>query len=280
MVFVERGAIRRPLSLPCGQCIGCRLERARQWAVRCVHEAQLHAHNQFVTLTYAPEHLPYGRSLHYRHFQLFMKRARSKFGPLRFFMCGEYGEQLERPHYHACLFGLHLRDRQVWSVREGFTLYRSPSLEALWPYGFVTVGDVTFESANYVARYVTKKVTGKRAFDHYSRVDVHTGEVQAVVPEFVRMSLKPGIGAKWIEKYKSDVYTTDAIHTRGSVMKPPRYYDKWLKATDDDAAADIEFGRYKKSLLLADDSTPERLAVREKVARARLALKSRNYEAS
>lgn len=277
-MFVERGEIRRALTLPCGQCIGCRLERARQWAVRCVHEAQLHEHNQFVTLTYSDEALPDDGGLRYRHFQLFMKRVRKRFGPVRFFMCGEYGEKLSRPHYHACVFGLYLPDRQVWSVREGVTLYRSPALEALWKYGFVTVGDVTFESANYVARYVTKKITGKASVEHYRRVDAVTGEVVSVSPEFVRMSLRPGIGAEWIRKYKSDVYTVDTVHLRGSSMKPPRYYDKFLKGTDDDAAAELEAARYRKSLLSAEDSSPERLAVREQVARARLALKKRNYE--
>lgn len=207
-----------------------------------------------------------------------MKRCRKRFGPVRFFMCGEYGEQLARPHYHACVFGLYLPDRQVWSVREGVTLYRSPSLEALWKHGFVTVGDVTFESANYVARYVTKKITGKAAADHYRRVDLVTGEVVAISPEFVRMSLRPGIGRSWIEKYQSDVYTTDTVHLRGSQMKPPRYYDKFLKETDDDEASHLEALRYRKSLLSAEDSTPERLAVREHVARARLALKKRSYE--
>lgn len=277
---MERGSIRRALTLPCGQCIGCRLERARQWAVRCVHEAQLHEHNQFVTLTYRDEALPHDGSLRYRDFQLFMKRLRRRFrgSRIRFFMCGEYGEQLHRPHYHACLFGLELTDKEVWSVRQGVTLYRSPTLDALWEHGFVTVGDVTFESANYVARYVVKKVTGKRAEDHYTRVDLHTGEVSALVPEFVRMSLRPGIAAEWVQKYQSDVYTFDVVHCRGSQMKPPRYYDKRLREVDDDAAAQIDAERYRKSLLTAEDSTPERLAVREKVARAALALKKRHYE--
>lgn len=278
IVFVERGKIARSLTLPCGQCIGCRLERSRQWAVRCVHEAQLHDHNQFVTLTYRDESLPYDGSLRYRHFQLFMKRVRRKYGPVRFFMCGEYGEQLHRPHYHACLFGLELTDKQVWSVRQGVTLYRSPSLEVLWPHGYVTVGDVTFESASYVARYVTKKVTGKRADEHYTRVNLETGELRTLTPEFVRMSLKPGIGAQWIQKFQADCYTTDTIHLRGSQMKPPRYYDKRIAAIDDDLHAEIQARRYQKSLRSAEDSTPERLAVREKVARARLALKKRSYE--
>lgn len=85
IVFKERGAIKRALTLPCGQCVGCRLERSRQWAVRCMHEASLYDQNAFVTLTYDQDHLPESGSLRYRDFQLFCKRARDKLGPFRFF---------------------------------------------------------------------------------------------------------------------------------------------------------------------------------------------------
>jgi hypothetical protein len=100
------GYLDKELKLPCGRCIGCRLERSRQWAVRCVHEASLHEKNCFITLTYSPENLPKDGSLDVSHFQKFMKRFRKRFGPgIRFFHCGEYGESLSRPHYHACIFG-------------------------------------------------------------------------------------------------------------------------------------------------------------------------------
>lgn len=238
--------------------------------MRCVHEAQLHDHSWFLTLTYSDDRLPAGGSLHYRDFQLFMKRLRKRFRPakLRFFMCGEYGEQLSRPHYHAAVFGLDLRDLEVWSVRQGNTLYRSPTLERLWPFGFVTVGAVTFESAAYIARYVVKKITGKRADEHY----------QGREPEFIRMSLRPGIGAEWLRRYQADVYTTDQVHCRGRSMKPPRYYDKKIRESDDDLAAQLEASRYSKSLASSEHNSPERLAVRETVARARLALKKRTLE--
>lgn len=157
------------VKLPCGQCVGCRLERSRQWALRCMHESKLHDRNCFITLTYDEAHLPPDRGLHYRDFQLFMKRLRKRFGDnIRFYMCGEYGEKVGRPHFHACLFGHDFDDKKLWSTTPAKSkLYRSESLEELWPNGFSSVGDVTFESAAYVARYITKKITGEAAESHY-----------------------------------------------------------------------------------------------------------------
>ena len=285
IVFVERGRIKRPLFLPCGQCIGCRLERSRQWAVRCMHEAQLHEYNIFVTLTYDDAHLPTNGSLNYRDFQLFMKRLRKDFAGrnVRFYMCGEYGEDFQRPHFHACLFNCFFTDRKVHAkLSSGSTLYTSSRLSDLWPFGFSSIGDVSFESAAYVARYCMKKVTGPAAKAHYERVDFATGEIVDVVPEFNRMSLKPGIGADWFAKYRKDVYTSladgdkDFVVMNGVKMKPPRYYDNLLKAASDFSSDYIEFLRYKKAAKLSSDNTPERLAVREKCAAAALKSKVRS----
>ena len=151
--------------VPCGQCIGCRLERSRQWAIRCVHEASLHTDNCFITLTYSPDCLPSDGSLNHDDFQKFFKRLRKHIAPkkIRYYMCGEYGEDLQqpsklgRPHFHACLFGLDFDDKQLYIVRDDVKLYTSATLEKIWGKGFVTIGDVTFESAAYVARYIAKK---------------------------------------------------------------------------------------------------------------------------
>ena len=98
-VFNNSLDVKEHLYVPCGQCVGCRLERSRQWAIRCVHEAQMHRSNCFITLTYSPDFLPDPPSLNLRDFQLFMKRLRKRFGDgIRFFHCGEYGEQCGRPH--------------------------------------------------------------------------------------------------------------------------------------------------------------------------------------
>ena len=145
------------LTLPCGQCVGCRLERSRQWAIRCVHEASMHKKNCFITLTFDNQHLPKDGSLDVRDFQLFMKRVRKRFGTnIRFYHCGEYGEKLGRPHYHACLFNFDFEDKILWKEINGQKLYISQSLSELWPFGFSTIGEVTYQSAAYVARYIMK----------------------------------------------------------------------------------------------------------------------------
>jgi len=162
--FKETDEHDRQISLPCGQCVGCRLERSRQWAMRCIHEAQLHQNNCFITLTYDDEHLPKDLSLDHREFQLFFKRLR-KANPhikIRYYMAGEYGSTRGRPHFHACIFGYDFHDKKLFSrTSAGSLLYRSQELEKLWPYGYSTIGDVTFESAAYVARYIMQKQTGK-----------------------------------------------------------------------------------------------------------------------
>lgn len=223
-----------PITIPCGQCIGCRIERSRQWATRCVLEASLWTKNCFITLTYDDEHLPENGTLVKKHFQDFMKRLRKKYGEgIRFFHCGEYGSKGGRPHYHACLFNFDFPDKYIFRAsrsKHGFSsvLYRSPSLEQLWPFGFSTVGDVTFESAAYVARYVLKKITGKQAKEVY----VHK------IPEYVTMSRKPGIAKPWYDKFKFDVYPADHVIIRGDrQVRPPKYFDKCL---DDEMPALLE----------------------------------------
>lgn len=146
------------LDLPCGKCVGCRLNRSRQWAIRCMHEASLYDKNCFITLTYDDEHLPKNRGLDVSHFQNFMKRLRKEYGQgIRFFHAGEYGSKTRRPHYHALLFNHDFVDKSLIAVRNDHRLYVSPSLQRLWPFGYSSVGDVTFESAAYVARYSLKK---------------------------------------------------------------------------------------------------------------------------
>ena len=262
LFFWHKAGTDQSIYVPCGQCVGCRLERSRQWAVRCMNEASLHSENCFITLTYkdAPQ------SLNYRDFQLFMKRLRKVFPRVRFYMCGEYGDNFDRPHFHACLFGINFPDR----VKFG-KLFRSPLLEKLWPHGFSSIGDVTFESAAYVARYVMKKITGDAAEDHYSYVDPESGEILQRVPEFCHMSLKPGIGAGWLARYHSDVYPDGEMVVRGVKCKPPRYYDKVFRRVD---RSEFEYMKSERSSNISAevhaDGSADRLKVREAVAKARV----------
>ena len=224
----KRGKAELPgcqrILLPCGQCMGCRIERSRQWAIRCVHEAQLHKENCFITLTYSPEFLPEDGTLVKEHFQKFMKRLRKRFGSgIRFFSCGEYGKKLQRPHYHAILFGFDFPDKELFCVRNGERLYISKVLQELWPYGISSIGSVSFESCAYVARYCTKKITGKKAKEHYGDR----------LPEFTLMSRRPGIAANWIEEFSDDVYPHDFVVTsKGKKVRTPRYYDKRMEIID------------------------------------------------
>ncbi len=260
-----KGYRDRPIDLACGQCQGCRLERSRQWALRCVHEAQMHERNCFITLTYKPECIPAGGSLCLEDWQKFAKRLRKRCGAFRFFHCGEYGDANMRPHYHACIFGLDFSgDRRVWKSERGNTLYRSDLLDRTWGLGFASVGSLTFKSAAYVARYVMKKATGEFAIRKYERVDEETGEVYLIRPEYVTMSRRPGIGSKWFEKFKSDVYPADEVVHEGKRYRPPRFYDDKLGA--------VELDEYKVRRRRAlgnhvKDLTPDRLRVREELAR-------------
>ena len=298
-----QGYSDRPAKVPCGKCIGCRLEHSRQWAVRMVHEASLHRDNCFITLTFSNDGLArrwvedgtHPSSLNVRDWQLFAKRLRKEIEPrawtvdrsghvqpqrLRFFHCGEYGSKTGRPHYHACLFGIDFEDKYLWEVnKHGDELYRSPLLEKLWPYGYSRVGALTFQSAAYTARYIMKKITGAPAAHHYTHTCPDTGLVSDRVPEYTTMSRKPGIAAWWINKFRTDVYPSDQVmikNRKGSYvpMQPPRFYDGRFEAIDPDGHLAVKRRRIKDGKRYED--SPERLAVREKVRKLRTATLERN----
>jgi len=273
--------IVRSLDLPCGQCVGCRLERSRQWAIRCMHEAQLHSQNSFITLTYDNTHLPSDGSLDHKDFQRFLKRLRKTLQNrglrVRYYMAGEYGELHARPHFHACIFGYDFPDKKLWQrTSAGSMLYRSAELEALWPFGHSTIGDVTFESAAYVARYIMKKQTGKDAESHYKRINPETGEYLSLQPEYNKMSLKPGIGRDFYKKYTSDIYPQDYVILRGKKVKPPKYYDKQYKLDQPYEYDELLYMRENNAKLNSEDNTPERLSVKETVTMAKLQKLKRN----
>lgn len=315
--------IDRPMTVPCGQCIGCRLERSKMWATRCVFESEMHDENCFITLTYDDQHLPSDGSVNLKHFQLFMKRLRKKmvsyinrgkayankypYGhKIGYFMCAEYGELcgysnialdicksltlqkkipvhkhqpvIGRPHYHACLFNCAFDDLEHYSTRNGVKLYQSETLKKLWSnkngesLGYVTVGDVNFESAAYVARYCLKKeqqqLYGIRKENYYENKRT----------EFVTMSRRPGIASNWFDEFASDVYSDDVIVIRDNIKcKPPKYFDTKYELLNPDEMRKIKSLRKLK----AKDNprnTPEKLAVRERVQNKKLKSKVRSYE--
>lgn len=285
-----------PIDLPCGGCDGCLVERSRQWAVRGSHEASMHTHNCMVTLTYDDDHMPPGGSLWHRDVQLFLKRMRkavsreygreqavsevsaargsaSRFlstdGKVRYLLCGEYGDATGRPHYHLILFGCDFADRRFYAVRKGFQVWTSPTLDGLWGLGRAELGSVTFDSIAYVARYVLKKVRGPEAEAHYRVVDFETGEVWDREPEYVQMSRRPGIAAKWLEQFHPEVYRWDRVVMRGQEQRVPRYYDKQFEVMDQERMTAVKNERQRPP------EDVERLKAREVIFAQKLSQKGR-----
>lgn len=205
--------------VPCGQCIGCKLDRSLEWATRISHEASLHSKSSFVTLTYEDRHLPPNNSLRKKDVQDFMKRLRFfSDHPLRYYLCGEYGSESLRPHYHICLFGEDFSSDRVPYKGPPLTQFRywtSPSLTARWGFGHCIVADLTFETAAYTARYVTKKINGAKAPEHYGLRE----------PEFSLMSRRPGIGDDWLKKNVVDLENGLCWASNG-LTKMPKFYQK------------------------------------------------------
>jgi hypothetical protein len=291
------GADLESITLPCRQCIGCRIEHSRQWAIRMTHEQQMHPDNCFLTLTYNDEHLPSDGSINLRHIQNFLKRFRKKFVPknpyppysdarkkfqfkhgIRFFQCGEYGEQNSRPHYHVCVFNFDFPDKVLFKHSNEFPIYSSEILSDLWGKGFCTIGELTFESAAYVARYVTKKITGPQSEDHYFIFHPETGEINDILPEFATMSRNPGLGSTWFKKYQADIYPHDEVVIRGKKMKPPKFYDLLHEKNMIAQHEEIQFDRFTNAQKNASDNTPERLLVRETILKSKLQQLKRTVE--
>lgn len=253
---------RAPFPLNCGSCIGCLLDRCRSWAVRMTHEARMHEASSFLTITYDEDHLPEGSNLAPRDAQLFVKRLRKSLGrqpgELRYFLCGEYGGVTGRPHYHVALFGEDFRDdrRHYKRTRQGHDLFTSGRLDAIWGKGLCQIGDLTFESAGYIARYVTKKLPSNKFRVPYGfRSDALGAErwlrkrrsmFAGREPEFVRMSLKPGIGATFFAKYKDEIYPRDFVVANGVPQKPPKYYDRLLERCDPELFERVKQARLEK----------------------------------
>mgnify|MGYP006902733287 CR=1 FL=1 len=223
----------------------------------------------FITLTYNEDACPKDGSLVPRDFRLFMKRLRFDLEQkVKYYHCGEYGDQDGRPHYHACVLGHGFPDRWHWTTRNGIPSYRSPQLEKLWKLGFSELSDITAKSAAYVARYIMKKVNGDKAETHYMRVDKETGECWWIHPEYATMS--KGFGRSWFEKYGSDIFPRDETVFEGRLVQTPKFYDKLLAEIDEELLAHIKSKRVANAKLRAKDSTPRRLRDRETVKQAQI----------
>ena len=312
IIFKAPSGPTEHMEVACGQCLGCRLDYSRMWAMRIIHESVMwesDGGNCFVTLTYRDKsectaeqlydgyHVPDDWSLNKKHFQDFMKRLRKAFPgvTIRYFHCGEYGAKCKhgieldsvkcpmcnvgRPHYHACLFNLRFTDLLSYKSDNGVMRYTSPLLQSIWKFGFVDVGDLNFESAAYVARYALKKVTGVKADDHYLSCDVD-GVVTFLEPEYCTMSRRPGIGKTWFEMFSSDVFPHDHVPVpgKGVVYGVPRYYDELFANENPLSLEEIKRCRDAFMKEHADEFTPARLMSKYKVKKAQVEMLRRTVK--
>ncbi len=234
---------------PCGQCLACRIQYAANWAARCELETNYHKQSIFLTLTYDEEHVPVlnketgeiyrgvrnpaeyvagvtleRMTVYKPDIQKFIKRLRKaaeKEGladHIMYYLSGEYGDKTGRPHYHLIVYGLEVPDAEHIGSRRGYDRFTSEWLKEVWGMGLIEIGSVTYESCQYVARYVIKKRKGKDAKEYKDA---------GIMPEFVQMSLKPAIGQRYWEEHKDEIYSLDQINlASGRTVKPPRYFDK------------------------------------------------------
>lgn len=271
LVFkAELGYPNTRIEIACGQCIGCRLDKARSWAIRCLHEASLYQKNLFLTLTYDDDHLPLDHSLHKEDLQKFFKRLRKHYEPerIRFYACGEYGEQFSRPHYHCLIFNLWPSDALYYKKVGQHEMFTSATLADIWGKGWCPFGRITYDSAAYTARYILKKITGDNADEAY----------QGRTPEFTQMSRRPGIGREWYEKFKKDIYTHDkCVLPGGWIARPPKYYDNLFDSDDPVKLKEFKTARAQRAKE-NPENTDERRAIKWKCAENRTLQIPRKYE--
>lgn len=273
--FVPTGSYRNSfvrviedfIEIPCGRCIGCRLNYSRQWAVRCILESEYHDQNWFLTLTYDDDHVPYSEyvdldgviqtsmTLVKKDVQDFVKRVRSDLNyrgldGFRYYCAGEYGDHTARPHYHMIAFGLHLDDLKLYKETPIGNYYTSDFLSSKWRNGYVIIGNVEYDSCAYVARYILKKQKGDSSaiYDFYN-----------VCPEFSLSSRRPAIGSQYFYDHYISIFPRDSIVLpSGRCVRPPRLFDDYMSKMDEELMADIKLKRAdmaKELQALKSDST-------------------------
>ena len=254
----QTGELIEPISIPCGKCIGCRMDYSRGWADRCVLESFDKDPDTcwFVTLTYDDCNIETEKrslltdkgtlTLYPKDVQDFLKRLRIEWfrrynaENIRFYLCGEYGSTTARPHYHLLMYNLPIPDLKFYKSNiHGDQLFNSDEIESIWTHGFVVIGKLEWKTAAYTARYVLKKFKGKSKEEteqHYKSV--------GLVPEFTRCSRRPGIAREFYEKHSAEIYKNDEIILPGGrVTKPPKYFDKIMKEEDADLMEFVKTAR-------------------------------------
>ncbi|QXP08611.1 MAG: replication initiator protein [Arizlama microvirus] len=317
LVFTKNKAQvnEKEMLIPCNKCLGCRSARAQQWAIRCYHESSLYRDNCFITMTYDEKHLPIDGSLSKRDFQLFMKNLRKNYPgkKIRYFMSGEYGDRGDRPHYHAALFNHTFDDKIEYKSKDGVKLYISDTLNKIWGKGYCVIGEMTFASANYIAKYIIKKVSKDFTFINalvkmLKERKVTYDELEILVkfqfdraPVFSLMSRggrdnenqMRGIGYRWYEKYKEDIHRHDHLVINGRKSTSTKYYDNLLQEENQLLFEKIKKERMDKADYIYSyisrlagapstrvDNTEDRLRVKEDVAKDNYKKMKRGYESN
>lgn len=249
-----------PDTFPCRKCLPCRLNQAREKAIRCYHEAKMHKESIFLTLTYSDEHLKSPRLI-YADFQKFMmdlleRRYRDVTDPeirktlfIPFMVTGEYGDKTKRPHWHALLFNFRPRDEKALRTTDrGDRIFTSEALQSLWGKGIIEYGEITLESASYVARYAAKKLA-------------HGSDQEHEFHPIHKTSSKHAIGKRWIERYWKHTFRNGfVVLPNGARSKIPRYYVDWLKKHNpDEWRRYVTETRLKNQELAAEKSRKQEL---------------------
>lgn len=257
------------LKIPCGKCIGCKLDHANDWATRCWCEMQSWKNNCFVTLTYNDENLPDGGYLSKEDIQKFLKRLRyyetgieewenpqngKTEKPIRYLLCGEYGPNgTRRAHYHLLIFNWKPEKLKFYKENHnGDKLYTSKQINEIWGKGFATIGELNYKSACYVARYCTKKM-----FNNIKHAELKKMEIQ---PEFILMSRNGGIGIKHWKQYKKEILKREGIlikiKDKVKNKRIPKYYERKYKEENEK-----QYEKYRtKKILKSQENLKEILS--------------------
>lgn len=271
------------LRLPCGNCDECRSRKSAEWAMRGQHEASLHRHNIFPTLTYSDEQLPTDGALVKQHAQRFIQRLRDRrrrhpkdvlgdhLTPIRYMVCGEYGEHTGRPHYHLLLFNCGFPDGYRVGHRNGNDQLGSEILTELWsdnegqPIGIAQFGEATpGAAAGYIAKYTSKG---------WNKGTMCNADGVELPPQFMHMSTKPPIGHAWLKQYQSDLTNGYVVDNTGSKQSIPRAYLKMLTKRDPEYVHELLAKRERQRINnppsepTADRNHPDRLAAQETINR-------------
>lgn len=227
----------RTVSIPCGKCWACLKTKSLDVTVRAVAESRMHDFSSFITLTVDDEHLPsvFPHGLDHRPWQLFAKRLRKSIGSFSFLMCGEYGSQTLRPHYHAILFGPKFVDDYV---RDDYSYCPSRLLQSAWPYGNVVVSDANDNRMAYVSGYTLKDFQLGRDKEFFSS--------RGLGLPYVKWSRRPALGLRWFQNFSSDLIRDDGLSflLNGKCFHfSGRYFLRRLQLTDPDAFAKIQSNR-------------------------------------